>query len=151
PPPSTLPATPEITITPRPRAVSLLSMFAVPLRGVSRGEQASRHIEVDVPHQHALLAVGEKRQTLALRAEQAGRRLLIAEGVVDAGEIDRVLQGTTHHRLLEIGPAWRRPVRRLRPRLVAPRAVGMKDDLRAPRCRPSHRLGVTEALMADGH
>jgi hypothetical protein len=34
---------------------------------------------------------------------------------------------------------------------ITPRVVGMKDDFGAPHRRPSHRLGIAPALMADRH
>src|SRR5262245_6405597 len=91
------------------------------------------------------------RQALARRADDARRRFRIAEGVVDAGAVDRVLQGATHHRLLVIGPVGSAPLFWLRPRSVAPRAVRVKDNPGTANGGPAHRLGVTKSLMTDRH
>src|SRR4051794_15856391 len=69
----------------------------------------------------------------------------MAKGIVDAGEIDRVLQTATHHRFLVIGRGGISPLRQMGSRLVASRAVRVKDDLGAPRRRPSMpRIVATE-------
>src|SRR4029453_3239574 len=43
------------------------------------------------------------------------------------------------------------PPRRTDPFPIPPRVVGMKDDLGAPHRRPSNRLGIAPALMANRH
>jgi hypothetical protein len=47
--------------------------------------------------------------------------------------------------------AGRAPLREPDACLIAPRVVGVKDDLGAPDRRPSHRLGIAPALTATHH
>src|SRR5262245_40407836 len=62
----------------------LHSKFPIPLRRISTGEQTCRLLQVNVLHQHAFLAVWQMRHALARRSDDAGRRFLVAERVVDA-------------------------------------------------------------------
>jgi hypothetical protein len=71
--------------------------------------------------------------------------------IIDTGKLDRVLQAAHHHRLLVVRPAGSAPLRQTDSFLITPRVVGMKDDGGPPHRRPSHRLGIAPALMANRH
>src|SRR5690606_28984481 len=55
----------------------------------------------------------------------------------------------THHRLLIVSSVGRAPCRGPDAGPIAPRAVRMKHDLRAPPRRPAHGFGIAKALVAD--
>src|SRR5205085_9281034 len=85
----------------------------------------------------------------ARRGDETGRRLLEAQGVIDTGKVDRVLDAPQQHRLLVVRPAGRAPPRQADTVSITPRVVGVKDDFGAPHRRPAHRLGVAPALVAN--
>src|SRR5215216_499455 len=66
------------------------------------GDEARCPREVEVVHQQVLPAVGNVSQALPLRVDQGRGGLLVAHGVVDAGEVDGVLDAAGDHRLLVV-------------------------------------------------
>src|SRR5204863_7792786 len=72
-----------------------------------------------------------------------------SQSIVDTREVDRVLDTAHHHRLLVVRRAGRSPLRQTDTFLITTGVVRMKDDFRAPHRRPSHRLGIAPALMAN--
>src|SRR5206468_1122969 len=79
----------------------------------------------------------------------ACRRFLKAHRVIDAGEVNRVLDAAHHHRLLVVRPAGRAPLRQTLTFLIAAGVVRMKDDFGAAHRRPSHSLRIAPALVTN--
>src|SRR3970282_594892 len=96
--------------------------------------------QVDVMHQQLLLAIGHVGQTVPVRAEQAGRRILVARLVVDAGEIDGVLDAAPLHRLLIVGRPRVTPALDGHAGAVAARELRVKNQPSTAGGRPSYTL-----------
>src|SRR5262245_30277089 len=116
---------------------------------VARGEPSGRLLEVDLLDENALLAVGQVRLAPTRRIDQARRRLRESQSVVDAREVDRVLEGAARHRLLVVRRIGIAPSRRPDARAIAPGVLGVEHDLRAPRGGPADGLGIPPSLVAD--
>src|ERR671920_366479 len=99
----------------------------------------------------ALLAVWQVRPAAARRVDEARGGLLKAQRVVDAREVDCVLDAPHHHRLLVVRRVRRAPLFQKNSPALAARVLRVKDYLRAARRGPAHRLRVSPALVADGH
>src|SRR5438309_9510207 len=74
-----------------------------------------------------------------------------SQSIIDTDKVDCVLDAAKHHRLLVVRCTGRAPLRQTDTFLITPRVVRMKDDFGAPHRRPSHRLGIAPALMANCH
>src|SRR5438093_4796149 len=92
-------------------------------------------------HQQLLLAIGNVGQTVPVRTEQAGRRILVAHRVVDAREIDGVFDAARHHRLLIVGRPRVTPAIDGPAGAVAARERRVKDQTTPADSRPSYTLG----------
>src|SRR5687768_7306494 len=88
-------------------------------------------------------------QAIALRPDQAGRRVLVAHRVVDAGEVDGVLDTAHQHRLLVVGRVRVAPTRQGWAGAVAAGQLRVEDQLRPAHGRPPRRLGVAPPFVTD--
>ena len=116
---------------------------------VALREEARREREVEVGDEEALLAVGLEREERPVGLHDRRRRRGALGCVVHRRDPDRVLGRAAEERLLVERV---RRVRERRRRVAARPAqleVRVEDDLRAVARRPSHRLGIPPALVAD--
>src|SRR5215207_2278773 len=105
--------------------------------------------QIDVVNQELLLAVGDIGEALPFGTEEAGRRVLVAHRVIDAGEIDRVLDAARHHRLLVVGRCGISPSIDGCATAVTARELRVEDKTGAAGRRPAHAFRVAPPLMAD--
>src|SRR5262245_56527124 len=116
--------------------MSLAPGVSIPIRRIPAGQPARRLFEIDRLHEHATAAVRQPGLARARRVDEARRRLLEPQSVVDAREIDRVFQCPAHHRLLvERRPALT-PGRLGGALALGTRVLGMEYDRGAPHRRP---------------
>src|SRR5258705_2503217 len=90
---------------------SFLAEFPITVGGESPGEQAGGFLEVDGLHQDAFLPVGQMSLASPRWRDEARRRLLKAQRVIDAGKVNRILHAAHHHGLFVVRAAGSAPLR----------------------------------------
>src|SRR6185295_8290576 len=112
-------------------------------------EQSGCILDSDLLYQYAFLAVAQVRLALARRSDETCGRFLKPHCIIDTGKVDRVLHAAHHHRLLVVRSVSRAPLSQKNTLSIAPSVMRMKDNLCAAHRRPSHRLGIAPAFVAN--
>src|SRR5689334_17882850 len=117
---------------------------------VAQRHPAGGAAEVDVLHEYATVSVVELRDELTVRVDDACGRGLVAEGVVAAGEVDAVFEGSAEYGFLVVGAGRVAPRAGVTLLGVVADVVRVEHDLGASPGGPPDRLRVAERLVADG-